>query len=88
MRAIQPPTDIRAVVLGSASGSTELRRRAANGKGKAKLSRVASSTAARVASGAVTRVASSIAARIAGRVSRVASSRARGIVSLSKVELS
>ena len=42
----------------------------------------------RVASGAVTGVASGTAAGIAGGVSRVASSRARGIVSLLKVKLS
>ena len=42
----------------------------------------------RVAGSVVTGVASGIAARIASGVSRVASGRARGVVSLSKVELS
>jgi hypothetical protein len=52
------------------------------------VTRVAGGIAARVASGAVTRVAGGTVAGIAGGVSGVASSRARGIASLSKVKLS
>ena len=49
---------------------------------------VAGGTVAGVAGGTATGVAGGTAAGIAGGVSRVASSRARGIASLSKVELS